>query len=34
MDDERTEKMQKSVFPVVKVVSVAMKVVAEGVFSA
>ena len=34
MDDERTEKMQKNVYPVVKVVSVAMKVVAEGVLSA
>ena len=33
-DAERTEKMQKNVYPVEKVVSVAMKVVAEGVRSA
>ena len=33
-DAERTEKMQKNVYPVEKVVSVAMKVVAEDVRSA
>ena len=33
-DAERTEKLQKNVYPVVKVVSVAMKFVAECVRSA